>query len=157
MRPCSGNVHVFSVLLAVVLCLESPASAQLGASEDQMQRMLGKPCKKSGDLIHYLKPPYHAVVHMFHGECDQICIFSATESGGFPNALGDGDIDEILRVYGAGMTWVPVGRLSMNRVWNSGDGKSFAIYETMYNKLVLMTRASYRRENQKKKIKMSTE
>ncbi len=83
---------------------------------------------------------------MFHGECDQICLFSAEESGGFPNALGEGDIEGILRVYGAGMTWIPVGRLSMNRVWTSGDGKCFAIYETIYNKLVLMTRDAYRRE-----------
>ncbi len=137
-------------ILAVSLLLESPAKAQLGASEAQMEGLLGKPVKRAGDLLHYHKAPYRVVAHMFHGQCDQICIFSAAESGGFPNALSEGDIEVILRVYGDGMTWIPVGRLSMNRVWNSGDGKSFAIYETIYNKLVLMTRDAYRREKKGK-------
>lgn len=151
MLPCFAKITPLIAVFSVLLCLESAAKAQLGASEDQMERLLGKPVKKSGDIIHYLKGSYRVVAHMFRGECDQICIFSATESRGFPDALCDGDIEDILRVYGAGMTWVPVGRLSMNRVWNSGDGNSFAIYETMYKKLVLMTRAAYRREKKHEK------
>jgi len=146
-HPVSVIWYAFPLILFGVLLLgESSAKAQLGASGEQMERMLGKPVKKSGDLMHYHRAPYHVVAHMYHGECDQVCVFSASESGGLPKVLSDGDIEGLLRVYGSGMTWVPVGRLSMNRVWNSGNGKCFAIYETIYNKLVLMTRDAYRRE-----------
>ena len=34
----------------------------------------------------------------------------------------------------------------INGVWNSSDNKSFAIYDTMRHKLVIMARASYKRE-----------
>lgn len=134
------------VIFTGLLWDTNPAQAQLGVSGVHLESLLGKSVKKSGDLIYYHKTPYFVVTHLFHGECDQICIFSQNESQGLPNALGDGEIQDILRVYGSGMTWVPAGRLSMNRLWNSDDGKCFAIYETIYNKLVLMTRAAYRRE-----------
>jgi hypothetical protein len=47
---------------------------------------------------------------------------------------------------GGNVTWTPSGRFSINRVWNSSDGKSFAVYDTMRHKLVIMTRAAYKRE-----------
>lgn len=141
---------VFAVFAAILIWAENSGMAQLGSSEVEMEQLLGKAVKKSGDLIHYHKAPYRVVAHMFRGQCDQICIFSARESQDLPDSLSEDDIRDILRVYGSGRTWVPVSRLSMNRLWNSGDGKCFAVYETFYNKLVLMTREAYSREKKSK-------
>ena len=138
---------IFTMLVSVTCLLAaSSASAQLGASEEQLGRLLGNPVKKSGDLIYYHKPPRNMVAHMYHGACDQICIFSDKESQGFPVALTDDEIQNLLRDFGGGIDWLPVSRLSLNQVWNSRNGRSFAIYETMHNKLVMMTRDAYRRE-----------
>lgn len=146
-KRCRLGRDSFTVLVAVACMIETnSASAQLGASEELLGRLLGNPVKKSGDLIYYHKPPRNLVAHMYRGACDQICIFSDKELQGFPVALTDDEIQSLLRDFGGGMDWFPVGRLSMNRVWNSRDGRSFAIYETMHNKLVMMTRDAYRRE-----------
>lgn len=143
----SGNAVFSAVFFGVLLWAENSGMAQLGASEAQIESLLGKAVKRSGDLIYYHKAPYRVVTHMFRGQCDQICIFSESESRDFPAALSEEQIRDILRVYGGGMNWVPVSRLSMNRLWSSADGKCFAIYETFYKKLVLMTRGAYSREN----------
>lgn len=146
-KRCRLGRVIFTMFFAVACTIAAnSASAQLGASEEQLGRLLGTPVKKSGDLIYYHKPPRNLVAHFYHGACDQICIFSDKEIQGFPVALTDDEIQSLLRDFGGGMDWFPVGRLSMNRVWNSGDGRSFAIYETMHNKLVMMTRDAYRRE-----------
>ena len=138
---------VLTTLVAVTCLLAAnSATAQLGASEDKLVSLLGNPVKRSGDLIYYHKSPYNFVIHMYRGACDQICIFSDRETQGFPDALSDEGVQNLLRDFGGGIDWSPVGRLSMNRVWNSRDGRSFAIYETMHNKLVIMTRDAYRRE-----------
>lgn len=141
-------IRVILPMLVAVTCMiaANSASAQLGASEEQLGRFLGTPVKKSGDLIYYHKSPRNLVAHMYHGACDQICIFSDKESQGFPVALTDDEIQNLLRDFGGGMVWFPVSRVSLNRVWNSRDGRSFAIYETMHNKLVMMTRDAYCRE-----------
>jgi hypothetical protein len=135
-------------MFVAVICVfaTNSASAQLGASEERLGRLLGNPVKKTEGLIYYHKPPRNLVVHMYHGACDQICIFSDKESQGFPVVLTDDEIQNLLRDFGGGMDWLPVSRVSLNRVWNSRDGRSFAIYETMHNKLVMMTRDAYRRE-----------
>jgi len=138
---------VLTTLVAVTCLLAAnSATAQLGTSEDKLVSLLGNPVKRSGDLIYYHKSPYNFVIHMYRGACDQICIFSDRETQGFPDALSDEGVQNLLRDFGGGIDWSPVGRLSMNRVWNSRDGRSFAIYETMHNKLVIMTRDAYRRE-----------
>jgi hypothetical protein len=138
---------IFAMLVALTCMIAAnSASAQLGASEEQLGILLGTPVKKSGDLIYYHKSPRNLVAHMYRGACDQICIFSDKETQGFPVALTDEEIQSLLRDFGGGMDWLPVSRLSLNRVWNSRNGRSFAIYETMHNKLVMMTRDAYRRE-----------
>ncbi len=142
---------VFPVFAAILFWAKNSGMAQLGASEVEMEQLLGKAVKKSGDLIHYRKPPYRVVAHMFRGQCDQFCIFSASESRDMPDSLSDDEISNILRVYGSGVTWLPVNRLSMNRLWTSQDGKCFAVYETFYNKLVVMTRDAYGREKRRAK------
>lgn len=146
-KRCRLGGVIFTVLVAVsCMFAANSAIARLGASEEQLGRLLGAPVKKSGDLIYYHKPPRNLIAHFYHGACDQICIFSDKETQGFPVALTHDEIQNLLRDFGGGGDWSPVGRLSMNRVWNSRDGRSFAIYETMHNKLVIMTRDAYRRE-----------
>ena len=134
-------------LYAMISLLASPpAHAQLGASDAQLKRLLGTPIKTTGDMVYFHKPPKNYVIHMHQGACDQICVFSDSESGGFPEPLSEQDIEDVLHQFGGGSSWSSVNRLSMNRVWSSTDRKSFAIYETIYNKLVLMTREAYRRD-----------
>lgn len=146
-KRCRLGGVILQILVALICLVEaSRASARLGASEEQLGRLLRTPVKKSGDLIYYHKPPRNLIAHFYNGACDQICIFSDKETQGFPVALTDDEIQNLLRDFGGGVDWSPVGRLSMNRVWNSRDGRSFAIYETMHNKLVIMTRDAYRRE-----------
>lgn len=140
------------ILLFTVICLFwcNAARAQLGASENQLTRLLGSPVKSYGDLIYFHKPPRNYVIRMYEGACDQICVFSDCESRGFPEPLSDQGIEAILHELGGATDWSPVNRLSMNRIWSSQDRKCFAIYETIYNKLVLMTREAYRRDRSSK-------
>lgn len=139
---------VILTMIVAGACLFAPsrAGAQLGASEEGLSRLLGKPVKKSGHLCYYHRAPNNFVAHLHKGVCDQICIFSDKEAQGFPVALTDDELGNLLRDFGGGNEWLEVGRLSLNRVWNSRNGTSFAIYETMHNKLVMMTRDAYRRE-----------
>lgn len=141
-------IRVVLQMLVGVGCMVSSnsVSAQLGASGGQLSKLLGNPVKQSGDFLYYHKAPNNIVAHFHKGACDQICIFSDSENQGLPVAMTDNELQVHLRDFGGGMTWAPLERFSMNRLWNSGDGKCFAIYETMYHKLVLMTRVAYRRE-----------
>lgn len=141
-----GNLQFFLIFTAICLLGSNAARAQLGTSETQFKRLLGSPVKKSGDLIYFHKPPRNFVIHLYKGSCDQICVFSDSESRGFPDPLSDQEIEDILNQFSCGTNWSPVSRLSMNRIWSSQDRKCFAIYETIYNKLVLMTREAYQRE-----------
>ena len=65
---------------------------------------------------------------------------------GLPGALEYGKRASLLKSEGGGAEWKPLGRVSINEVWNSSDKKSFAIYDTMRHKLMIMTRAAYERE-----------
>lgn len=138
----------FGILLGVMcLCDAAPAYAQLGASDQQMVALLGNPLKTSGEMVYYHKAPISITAHFFHHNCDQICVYSDQESLGLPDPFSESDLDKYLLELGGGRKWSPVGRASINRVWNSTDRRCFAIYDTMRNKLVIMTREAYSREN----------
>jgi len=124
------------------------ARGQLCAPKEGLSLLLGQPVKKSGDLTYYHKPPYFFIAHQFRGVCDQISIFSDQEQQGIPLPIADQQLALMLGEYGGESEWKPVNRLSINQVWNSKTGRSFAIYDTMRNKLVMMTRDSYRRERE---------
>lgn len=149
------NIHYGSVLLPIflvaVFCAISAvtARAELNGTVARIEKLLGPPVKKSGNLIYYHKSPYFYITHVHGGTCDQICVFLDRESQGLPLPLTDDEIQYLLSNLGGKVSWSPVARFSINRVWNSRDGKCFAIYETMYNKLVLSTRDAYRRERKK--------
>jgi hypothetical protein len=124
------------------------ARGQLCATSERLSLLLGQPVKKSGDLTYYHKSPYFFIAHQFHGICDQISIFFDQEQQGIPLPITDQQLSFMLSEYGGESEWKPVNRLSINQVWNSKTGRSFAIYDTMRNKLVMMTRDSYRRERE---------
>jgi len=75
-----------------------------------------------------------------------LSIFSEKNEAGLPVELDQDLISKLLQSEGGGSGWTPVARFTINGVWNSSDNKSFAIYDTMRHKLVIMTRASYKRE-----------
>jgi hypothetical protein len=140
------RTYLGMILGVMWLCASVPAFAKLGASDQQMVRLLGNPLKSSGEMVHYHKSPISITAHFFHHICDQICVYSDQESMGLPAPLAESDLDKYLMEFGGGRTWTPVGRSSINRVWNSADQRCFAIYDTMRNKLVIMTREAYSRE-----------
>ena len=144
------RTHLGMLLGVMWLFAAGPAYAQLGASDQQMLRLLGKPIKTSGEMVTYHKSPISITAHFFHHTCDQICVYSDQESLGLPDSLSESDLDKYLLEFGGGRRWSPVGRASINRVWNSTDQRCFAIYDTMRNKLVIMTRDAYSRERRAK-------
>jgi hypothetical protein len=144
------RIHLGLLLAVMWLFAASQAHAQLGASDQQMLRLLGNPIKTSGEMVNYHKSPIIITAHFFHHTCDQICVYSDQESQGLPAPLSESDLDKYLLEFGGGRRWSPVGRASINLVWNSTDQRCFAIYDTMRNKLVMMTRESYSRERHAK-------
>jgi hypothetical protein len=55
-------------------------------------------------------------------------------------------IRSLLKSEGGSPDWSAAGCYSINGVWNTPDGKSFAIYDTMRHKLAIMTHDAYVRE-----------
>jgi len=70
---------------------------------------------------------------------------------GLPRDLGSERIKSLLKTEGGNSGWTPLPGFTINGVWDSADGKSFAIYDTMRHKLVIMTREAYHREKEAKK------
>ena len=68
-----------------------------------------------------------------------------------PKDLGEERIKSLLKSEGGKTGWTPLSGFTINGVWDSDDGKSFAIYDTMRHKLVIMTREAYHREKEAKK------
>jgi len=121
----------------------------IGETPEQSVSRYGKPerdAMKESGLLCFRKGDLCTIAHFHGGMCDALSLFSDHESLGLPEDLGEERIRMLLHDEGGGVIWSPVGRFSINRVWNSSDGKSFAIYDTMRHKLVMMTREAYRRE-----------
>ena len=130
--------------LALLIVTSSPLHSEIGSTRDECIARYGKPerdaIKESG-LLFFRKDGLCTIAHFEKGRCDVLSIFSCNEVTGLPEELGS-----LLLREGGGTTWQPLARFSINQVWNSTDKKSFAIYDTMRHKLVIMTRAAYSRE-----------
>ena len=74
---------------------------------------------------------------------------------GLPKDLGEERIKSLLHSEGGDLGWNPLPGFTINGVWDSENGKIFAIYDTMRHKLVIMTREAYRREKEAKKKAVS--
>lgn len=140
-------VHYFFLLL--MLCSGTLLHAQMGATSEQCIARYGKPerdAMKESGLLFFRNSGICAIAHFEQGHCDVLSLFSSNEMMGLPEELSEERLTSLLQSEGGGALWKKVGRFSINTVWNSSDNKSFAIYDTMRHKLVMMTRAAYSRE-----------
>ena len=123
--------------------------AQMGASPEQCISRYGKPerdAMKTSGLLCFRSKQLCYIAHFYRNHCDVLSIFSSRTPLGIPEELSEEQIDGLLQSEGGGPGWTPVERFSINGVWNSPDSRSFAIYDTMRHKLVIMTRDAYKRE-----------
>lgn len=148
-------------LLPVILALTGllpRLEAALGESTAQSIGRYGKPerdaLKQSG-LLCFRKGDLCVIAHFQDGKSDVLSLFSAEDDMGLPKDLGEARIKALLRSEGGDCGWTPLPGFTINGVWDSTDGKSFAIYDTMRHKLVIMTREAYRREKEAKKKAVS--
>jgi hypothetical protein len=122
---------------------------EIGASQDQCIARYGKPerdaLKESG-LLYFRKNGICTIVHFYKGKCDVLSLFSDKAESGVPEELPSDRIMSLLKSEGSSPDWSPAGCYSINGVWNTADGKSFAIYDTMRHKLAIMTHEAYVRE-----------
>jgi len=129
----------------------SSLPAEIGASQDQCIARYGKPerdaLKESG-LLYFRKDGICTIAHFYMGKCDVLSLFSDKEESGMPENLPADRIQSLLKSEGASSYWSPAGCYSINGVWNTPDGKSFAIYDTMRHKLAVMTHEAYVREKE---------
>ena len=111
----------------------------------------GKPerdaLKESG-LLCFRKDGICTIAHFYKGKCDVLSIFSENEESGLPVELPADRIQSLLRSEGGSPDWIPSPRFSINGVWRTPDGVTFAIYDTMRHKLAIMTHDAYRREKE---------
>ena len=138
-------------LLTILMIQGSFLYGQISGTEEQCIARYGKPernaMKESGLLFfHNDKDSLNYIAHFFKGRCDVLSIFSEKNEIGLPVALDDDLILRLLQSEGGATAWTSPGRFTINCVWNSSDGKSFAIYDTMRHKLVIMTHDAYKRE-----------
>ena len=137
------------ILLTILLILGSLLHSQLLSTEQQCIARYGQPernAMKERGLLFFHQDSLNYIAHFFKGRCDTLSIFSEKNEIGLPVELNQELIGRLLQSEGGGAAWSPVARFTINGVWNSSDNKSFAIYDTMRHKLVIMTRASYGRE-----------
>ena len=137
------------VLLMILMIEGNLLHAQLGNTEQQCIARYGQPernAMKESGLLFFHKDSLNYIAHFFKGRCDVLSIFYEKNEAGLPVELDQDLISKLLQSEGGGSGWTPVARFTINGVWNSSDNKSFAIYDTMRHKLVIMTRASYKRE-----------
>ncbi len=140
---------VHYLFLFLLLISGALAHAQMGATSEQCIARYGKPerdAMKESGLLCFRNAGFCAIAHFDQGHCDVLSIFSPNEMMGLPEELSEEPLTSLLQSEGGGAGWKQVGRFSINSVWNSSDNKSFAIYDTMRHKLVIMTRAAYSRE-----------
>lgn len=123
--------------------------AEIGATQVQSIARYGKPerdaLKESG-LLYFRKNGICTIAHFYKGKCDVLSLFSDKTESGVPEDLPADRIKSLLKSEGASPDWSPAGCYSINGVWNTSDGKSFAIYDTMRHKLAIMTHEAYVRE-----------
>lgn len=146
-------MKVLLVIMALMTALPG-LHAALGESTTQFITRYGTPerdaLKQSG-LLCFRKGDLCVIAHFQEGKCDVLSIFSTEDDLGFPKDLGADRITTLLKSEGGNAGWTPLPGFTINGVWDSADGKSFAIYDTMRHKLVIMTREAYHREKLAKK------
>ena len=137
------------MLLGSLTFWGSSLRAEIGATQEQCIARYGKPerdaLKESG-LLYFRKNGMCAIAHFYMGKCDVLSLFSDKEESGVPENLPADRIQSLLKSEGASSDWSPAGCYSINGVWNTADGKSFAVYDTMRHKLAVMTHEAYVRE-----------
>ena len=140
------------LLSASLLLIASRCSlAQLGATQQECATRYGIPVREAlaeSALLYFEQEKMDYIAHFHQGHCDVLSIFSANSMMGLPEDIGFEKAVQMLDSEGGGCAWKRVGRFTINGVWNSSDGKSFAIYDTMRHKLVIMTRDAYKREKE---------
>lgn len=128
--------------------------ASMGDTPAQSTARYGKPeretMRESG-LLYFRKGDLCVISHFYQGRCDVLSLFSATDDLGLPKRLEPDQIKSLLLSEGGDIGWQPLPGFTINEVWDSKDGKIFAIYDTMRHKLVIMTREAYRREKEAKR------
>lgn len=135
------------ILLLAFLC--TSLRAEIGATQEQCIARYGKPERdalKVSGLLYFRKDGICTIVHFYKGKCDVLSIFSDKAESGVPEDLSADRIQSLMRSEGSSPDWSPAGCYSINGVWNTSDGKSFAIYDTMRHKLAIMTHEAYVRE-----------
>jgi hypothetical protein len=145
-----GKYLPFALLILSATILH----AEIGATQQECIARYGKPERdslKEGGLLYFRRDGLCTIAHFYRGSCDMLSIFSSAEQMGFPEELSGEKIAALLKSEGNSAEWNAVPRFSINGVWNSGDYKSFAIYDTMRHKLVIMTHDAYSREEKAKK------
>lgn len=142
------------LLIAISLAaLSFTAHARIGESVAETVHRYGNPERdslKTSGLLYFRKDNLCYITHFDRGHCDVISIFSGHDVMGFPDQLGDEVLYRLLREDGGAGEWEMAPGFTINGVWNSKDGRSFAIYDTMRHKLVIMTRDAYLREKSAK-------
>ena len=141
---------LITIILAATL---HAAQARIGESIAESVARYGpaeRDALKTSGLLYFRKDGLCYITHFDHGHCDVISIFSVKDDMGFPGPLEDQLVSRLLREEGGASEWEMAPGFTINGVWNSKDGRSFAIYDTMRHKLVIMTKEAYQREKSAK-------
>ena len=135
--------------ISLLLCSVGLLRGQMDATPQQSIARYGTPERDElsrQTLLYFRSHGACYICHYFNGRCDVISIFSGTSEAGVPEGLDEGRITQLLDSEVSGAFWKP-DRYTINRRWNSSDGKYLAIYDTMRHKLVVMSKSAYAREN----------
>ena len=137
------------IIFLLLLATGGILLAQIGGTPEQCIERYGHPerdAMKESGLLYFRNDSRCVICHFDKNACDVMSLFSSHTLMGVPVELDQQEIKGLLQQEGGGSKWSPVARFTINGVWNSSDQKSFAIYDTMRHKLVIMTRAAYKRE-----------
>ena len=129
--------------------VRSPGSAKPLSSDAAalaVQAALRQPDKPTEQYVDFLKAPFHITVHFYQGKADTVTYRMIEENDlGESADISDNEIEQLRKLNGADRQWKRRVVISMDRYWETQDGRLIAYYGTWKHYLAVGTKEFYER------------
>ena len=135
-------------IIALLLCCCASAFARIGETIEQCnqrygqcKQRYGQPDKPTEQYVDFLKAPFKIIVHFYQGKADRVTYRMIEENDlGEGADISDNEIEQLLKLNGADRQWKRRVVISMDRYWETQDGRLIAYYKTFEHYLAITTK-----------------